>query len=151
MDDEDRRIASHLLRMAETRAKARALRDAVNIGVVALEELGELLEEDATYAEATPASANGNGGPRTEAEPSAERKPLPFPSHGDFQPMSDAQRRMLFRLASQRGAKPEEAKAWLEERAGGDLKRVSRADASRLIDQIQHAGAGNGAQPGGAS
>jgi hypothetical protein len=38
------KVAKHLLRMASTRAKARALRDMTNIGLTALEELGDLDE-----------------------------------------------------------------------------------------------------------
>ncbi len=47
-DSVNRAIQPHLLRMAATRAKARAMRDAVGIDMVALEELGDTLLSDET-------------------------------------------------------------------------------------------------------
>src|SRR5918999_3607788 len=55
-----RNIVPHIIRMAETRAKARALRDAVNVGATALEELSD--GDDALPAGYPPPRAVGAQG-----------------------------------------------------------------------------------------
>lgn len=57
-----RMIAPHIIRMAETRAKARALRDAINVGVASIEELGDDPEPSQEPRRRT------GGGARAEAE-----------------------------------------------------------------------------------
>ena len=52
-------MVPHLLRLAETRAKARALKDAVNIGVVSMEEMGG--DEDSAQASQTPSPNQRTG------------------------------------------------------------------------------------------
>lgn len=159
------RIAPAFIRMAETRALARALRAALDVGAVAIEEL----EEELSFAErerpAQRAPTNGQPAQSTHDDPAhKDRAPERRPnghgspdtpprtngggydrgaSSGPDAPMSDAQKRLLFRIAFEQGHEGDKARAWLHTELGVDsLGKVSRRAASAFIDHQKSNGNG---------
>lgn len=141
-------IVPHIIRMAVTRAKARAFRDAVNIGIVALEELGaEYLngvldnsdngQQNGSNGKDVDQTANGKAGNSTTAKSKNPPREREIPQDGAEYPMTDNQRRFLFRLLAERGITGDAAHDWLIARFGVEtLKEVTKQDASDAINGI---------------
>ena len=132
------RVTAHLLRVAETRAKARALRDAVNIGMVSLEELedGDELEQGPSlFTPPASTAAKSTSSPTNGASLVEAAEDL----------MTAAQRRLLFRIAAERGVPTDEIQKWLENHWGlKGLDTISKYEASRLIEKLKANGHGGG-------
>ncbi|MFO0590492.1 MAG: hypothetical protein U0441_23320 [Polyangiaceae bacterium] len=160
-DNVDSKIAPHVIRMAETRALARAFRTAVNIGEVAVEELGTKVrlprssgpsEASSSRPSDLPAHGDAWEGDDSRDRPPSKQRPArgaqgrsrgrdehpEAAEPNDRRRMSDEQRKLLFRLALQLGETADTAESRVRRALGtGRLVDASRAEASRAIDLLK--------------
>jgi hypothetical protein len=161
----NKEVAEHILRLAATRAKARALRDLTNIGMTCLEELGDL---DAVAGDAGKPADNIRKLPRKEIKPERAARQPEAPAKdekdtpeqketakGQSEPIkpadqkketvkpvtkiSPAQKTAIENISKRRGFSPEKVEEMAQKQFGVKLDEVSVADAAQFIRHLQQA------------
>jgi predicted nucleic acid-binding Zn finger protein len=154
-------IAKHLIRMASTRAKGRALRDMCNIGIACLEELADFddvigSDHPKKTTRKIAAGKTDKKEPKAKAvkddqEPKAKAKQPKVAEKvepngesdnkgkSDQPNMSEAQKRAIYNLSRRRGVSVEELESMVMDAYNCALENLTTTDASTFIRQLQQA------------
>jgi hypothetical protein len=140
-------IAPHIIRMAETRALARAMRVATGCGETALEELDGSFDEVPRPEERRERSKSERTHTPTEEAPRAARRERgseggdsngASTSSGQHTPASENQVRFLYRLLAQTGRTGEAAHAFVHKALRVEsLEAAPKHAVSALIDSLK--------------
>lgn len=135
-------IAPHILRVASTRAKARVLRDMVNIGMTALEELGGLDEQIGNEIPKPGANGNGNGnGNKHEAD--QEEKAVKGKGNGSKQGKRETAKQKESKTEPSKPPKSEEPATKSEAKGSngnGKTPKMSEAQKRAIMNLSQRRG-----------
>ncbi len=148
-------IVEHVLRMAATRAKARALRDFTNIGITCLEELGDLNDvignenpkpktkrksAKKSASDSSNAAKSKSDQKSAATEKKSDNKKSKSESVQSDQPkMSKAQKTAIINLSKRRGIAEDDLESMAEEAYGTPLESLTSKDAAQFIRSLQQA------------